>query len=316
MTGSSHRDKRPAHESNTAAGIGGVLPAVITPLRRDDRLDEQAFERHLRNLLDAGVHGLFIGGTAGEGPYITPEERAELWQVATATAGDEIRLVVAFLQPDTRSVLRAMQQFAQRQGRRRPDFVSAITPLYYPMDQTALIAHFEAIAEEAPAPLIIYNIPGNTHNPLTLDTLMQLGRHPRIAGVKESSGDFALFSQGVLNCDRAEFAWIQGKDLLDGPALMIGAPALITGLGNVWIEPYLELYQAATKHAWDEVDRYQRLINGLSHALRSAGVSPLSATKSAACKRLGIEPVFRVPGLEPEPQLISTIFRRVSELSG
>ncbi|TVR29777.1 MAG: dihydrodipicolinate synthase family protein [Spirochaetaceae bacterium] len=284
--------------STTTTRIQGVIAAAISPMHEDGSLDKALFERHVRYLVEAGVHGLFIGGTAGEGPYLSSEERIELFRIARGIVGASLPLYLAFLRPDTRTVIREMAQAERLLGDSGPDYVSAVAPLYYPVGQEALRGHFSMIADAAPVPLILYNIPGNTHNALDLQTIQDLAQHEQIAGIKESSGDFALFSQGLLEADADSFSWIQGKDHHDGPALMLGAPALITGLGNVWIEPYVALYRAVCERNWQRVNDAQLSINRLSRAVRSGGGAPLPSIKAAAMARWKARAFTRLPSME------------------
>jgi len=83
-------------------------------------------------------------------------------------------------------VLRELRSLA----RLEPEYVVAVSPYYLAMRQQDILEHFRQIAREAPAPLILYNIPGNTHNPMTLDTILELAQESNVAGIKDSSGDF------------------------------------------------------------------------------------------------------------------------------
>jgi len=282
--------------------VRGVVVAVISPMGEDGNLDLDVFEKHLEYLREAGVHGVFVGGTAGEGPYISADERVQLFRTARGVLGRSVALHAAFLRPDTASVLSDMRDFTKRCSGDAPDYVSAVAPFYYEVSQEELRRHFETIADEAPAPLIVYNIPANTHNPLELGTVRALARHRRIAGIKESSGDFGFFSQGFIQDATTRvrgFAWIQGKDVHDGASFLLGAPALITGLGNVWIEPYIQMYKAAAKGDSGEVLMSQDAINRLSSAVRSTGAGPLSAVKTAAMLRWGSCAYMRLAAMRP-----------------
>lgn len=301
----------------TDKNLCGVIPATITPIRPDGRLDTTVLRKHIDYLIGCGVHGVFLAGTAGEGLFLTAEQRIELYGTVREIVGDRVALTVAFIRPDTRSVMVEMREFAQQFGSDGPEYVSAVAPLYYPVDQDGLVTHFESIADAAPAPLIIYNIPGNTHNPLGLGAIKRLSVHRRIAGIKESSGDFALFSQGLMEQDSGtQFAWLQGKDNHDGHSLVLGAPGLITGLGNVWIEPYVRMYNAFLEGDTQTVISAQCQINALSAAVRSAGSSPIPAIKAAAAMRWNETGQPLMPALQLTDQAIQRIRAAVTETIG
>jgi 4-hydroxy-tetrahydrodipicolinate synthase len=165
-----------------------------------------------------------------------------------------------------------------------PDFIVVVAPYYYDASQDVIFQHFCEIARHAPAPVIVYNIPSRTHNPITLDTIFKLAQVENIAGVKDSSGDFAAFSRGIyVNADPA-FALIQGEDYLDGPAFLIGADGIVTGLGNVWIDPYVAMYEAFKAHNSDGIHQAQKQVNALYEIIQCVGGKTIPAIKAgAAC---------------------------------
>jgi 4-hydroxy-tetrahydrodipicolinate synthase len=118
-----------------------------------------------------------------------------------------------------------------------------------------------------------------------------------IGGIKDSSGDFMAFSQGVHADYPADFAWIQGEDLLDGPSLLIGAQGMVTGLGNVWIEPYIMMYQAARAGDAAEVKRAQQQINALYEIIPAAEGQVIPAIKAGAALLGRSAPTMKLPGL-------------------
>ena len=98
-----------------------------------------------------------------------------------------------------------------------------IAPYYLSFRQSDIIEHYRQVIEVSSVPVIVYNIPSTTHNPIALDTVLELARDPKVAGTKDSSGDFIPFSRGVIAHSDSNFSWIQGEDYLHGPSLMVGA---------------------------------------------------------------------------------------------
>ncbi|MCX7024579.1 MAG: dihydrodipicolinate synthase family protein [Spirochaetes bacterium] len=230
-------------DSATAAKLEGVIAALAIPMFEDGRIDTVNLEKQLVYLTSSGIRGLFLGGTTSEGAYLSTEEKLEIFRTAKRIAPSDKILCAACIQPSTRQVVDEMRAFAAL----GPDYIVAVTPYYMSVSQAAIAEHFRILARESPAPLIMYNIPQNTHNPMALDTVMDLASVGNIAGIKDSSGDFISFTRGVLGGSGEPFTWIQGEDLLDGPAYLVGAKAVVTGLSNVCVDPYLEIAAAAAR---------------------------------------------------------------------
>lgn len=272
--------------------IEGVIPAVMTPLTEGGSIDMGALEAQVGYLVESGVDGLFIGGTTAEGALLTAEERKAAFRLAKEVAGGKVTLYVVILRPHTEEVISELRDFVSLE----PAYAATVTPYYYGVSQETIIDHYTRIADASDVPFMLYNIPQNTHNPIALSSVLSLAEHPNIVGIKDSSGQFTAFSQGLLSPVKGEFAWIQGDDILDAASLLFGAPGLVTGLGNVWIEPYVEMYQAARSGAAELVKESQRKINTLARIIDIAGGAVIPAIKMAAALRGRGSERMRIPG--------------------
>lgn len=257
--------------------LRGILPAPITPVAEDGTIRADLYEKQIRYLVGTGVHGIFATGTTAEGPLLTSDERVTLLRIVKEhTTEDHLRCVVV-ARPGTLSVLREID----RVGAENPDYISAVTPFYFAATQAEIVGHYVRIADHSPVPILLYNIPQNTHNPMTLETIIELAGHPNIAGIKDSSGSFPEFQRGLLNADLPNFTWIQGEDLLDAPSLMLGARCIVTGLSNVWAEPYVAMFRAAESGDTSGVLAEQRRINDLARIIPAANGKVIAAIKTA-----------------------------------
>lgn len=279
--------------------IEGIIPAVMTPLKEDGSVDTGALERQIAYLVDAGVDGLFIGGTTAEGALLTVEERREAFRIAKEVGGRMVTLYVVILRPHTEQVIAELEDFVSLE----PAYAAAVTPYYYTVSQETIVDHFRRIADASEVPFMLYNIPQNTHNPMELSSILSLAEHPNIVGIKDSSGAFAPFTRGMLTPLKGEFAWIQGEDLLDAASLLFGAPGLVTGLGNVWIEPYVEMYRASRGGDNETVKECQRKINSLARVIGIAEGAVIPAIKMAAELRGRGSSRMRIPGDTLKPEL-------------
>jgi len=221
--------------------LAGFIPAPLLPLKEAGSIDFRLLEKQLEYLVQAGADGLFLNGTTGEGAWLSTGEKADVLRAARQVVAGRAFLAAACLQPATPQVLAEMEALLELE----PDFVVCVAPYYYAVPQSAVSAHFRELARRSPVPLILYNIPQCTHNPIALETVLELAREPNIAGIKDSSGDFVSFCRGLAAETPAGFAWIMGEDYLDGPAMLTGADGIVSGLSNVWAGFHSGLVRAA-----------------------------------------------------------------------
>jgi 4-hydroxy-tetrahydrodipicolinate synthase len=221
--------------------LAGFIPAPLLPLKEQGSVDFGLLEKQLDYLVQAGADGLFINGTTGEGAWLATDEKADVLRAAKNAVAGRAFLAAACIQPSTPQVLAELEVMLPL----APDFVVAVAPYYYALPQGAVAAHFREVARRSPLPLILYNIPQCTHNPIALETVLELAREPNIAGIKDSSGDFVSFCRGLAAEVPAGFSWIMGEDYLDGPAMLTGADGIVSGLSNVWAGFHAALVRAA-----------------------------------------------------------------------
>ncbi len=256
--------------------LEGFIPAVVTPLKENGRIDEKLFAKQIAYLADAGVDGFFINGTTGDGPLLSKDERLETLRIAGEITEGRQFLCAALIHPSTEQVLEEIEAFEQLE----PDFLVAVTPFYYSVSQKVIVEHYRTIVRATSIPLIVYNIPQCTHNKISYETFLQLAKIEEIAGIKDSSGDFVTFSRWLYGAPAEETAVVQGEDYLAGPSLNAGAKGLVSGLSNVWVKPYVEIMKASKRGDWNEVNRKQREINKLYEIIEVTGGKVLPAIKA------------------------------------
>jgi len=262
--------------------LGGIIPAVITPFEESGVVREKDLQEQVSYLLSGGSHGFFVNGTTGEGGHLTTEEKLRIYKLVEEVSGDHAILCAACIRPSTEMVVEEVKAFAQVE----PDYIVAVTPYYYDVSQEVIYRHFKAVAEVASAPVIIYNIPSRTHNPIDMKTVRRLADVENIVGIKDSTGNFTAFSMGMLSDFPEDFVWIQGEDLVDGPSLIIGAHGLVTGLSNILIDPYVKMFDAAKAGNIAEVLECQRTVNKLAEVIFVTG-GQVNASIKAAVSLLG-----------------------------
>jgi 4-hydroxy-tetrahydrodipicolinate synthase len=283
--------------------LHGVIPAIITPMDAEGCVDYGALEKQAGYLSTAGVQGFFVGGTTAEGAYLSTQElRSSFEVVQKASQGNQF-LCLASLRSSTEAVCEEVKALSSLE----PDYLVIIAPYYLSFRQSDILEHYKRVIEVSPFPVIVYNIPGTTHNPIALETILDLARDPRVAGTKDSSGDFIPFSRGVLSYSDSNFSWIQGEDYLHGPSLMAGAQGIVTGLGNVFVEDYVEMYRASQQREWETVKHRQRRINRLYGVIRSCNGRTIPAIKAAVAELGRCDPWMRARSMTPSKKDLEAV---------
>ena len=245
----------------------GVVNAILTPFGGDGKIDFPLLEKQTSFLVEGGLDGLFVNGSTGEGLLLEPEERYDNLSCIKEVSNGKVDLYACCIQPTTHQVIKDMEKIQSL----APDYVVAVPPLYYSGDQDMIYVHFKEIAAASPAPLVLYNFPQMTNNPLYLETLVKLAELGNIIGVKDSSGDFLSFVQGAASHSSDEFCWMQGDDLLHATSLLAGSEAVVTGLGNVSIKDHVALYKAFLNKDHDTMWAHQKELNKLYRLITETG---------------------------------------------
>ncbi len=206
-----------------APRVGRLLTAMLTPFDRNDRVDLREAARLARWLIAQGNDGLVVCGTTGESPALEDDEKLALFRACKEALGSSGSIVAGTGTNNTRHSVE-LTKAAEACG---VDAILAVVPYYNKPTQDGLLRHFGAIAEATSLPVILYNIPGRTGTNMLPATLLELAqRHANIAGVKESSADFAQFS--TILRDRPDgFGFWSGDDYLFLPTLALGGDGLI-----------------------------------------------------------------------------------------
>jgi 4-hydroxy-tetrahydrodipicolinate synthase len=285
-----------------------VLPAPITPFGEDGSIRTDLFEQQIDYLAKAGVHGFFVAGTTAEGAMLSDDERRTLFRIMVDRTTEQHLRCVVLVKPDTRAVLTAIDRIVNE----APDYISAVTPFYVSVTQAEIIGHYTAIADHSPVPVLLYNIPQNTGNPMTLPTILELSQHPNIVGIKDSTGNMPQFQRGLLAGQSDDFTWIQGEDLVDAVSFLTGVRCIVSGLSNAWAEPYVAMWKAVEAGNHAAVIAEQRRINALAEIIFRTDGKVVPAIKTAAALQGRSTRHTRVPSM----QLSSAHEAAVAEVIG
>ncbi|NIJ13282.1 4-hydroxy-tetrahydrodipicolinate synthase [Saccharomonospora amisosensis] len=269
----------------TKSALHGVIPPLVTPLDEQGEVDRRSLERVVSDQLDAGVHGVFVGGSTGEIALLDTARRTAAIEVVTGTVAGAVPVLAGAVDTGTLRVVEHARQ-AVRLG---ADAVVVTTPFYIRPHRDEIVEHFRQVHAAVDAPVIGYDIVSATGSRLTADIVAELASSGLIAGLKDSSGDLASFRE-ILR--RTELPAFTGSELLADTAVQLGGAGIVPGLGNVDPHGYVRLYRAVRESdveaASAEQDRLARLFAITSVAdQRRIGLtaSVLGAYKAAMALR-------------------------------
>jgi len=289
--------------------VSGVLVALATPLNRDGSVDEPSITRLVEHVLAGGVHGLLPLGSTGEGAALDEAARRRVLSAVVEAGAGRVPVICGVAQASVASV-RTEIESAARLG---ADAVLVAPPFYYPMDQASVLAFYRRIAEDAPVPILVYNIPQFTKVVVEPATIATLAAQGAVKGVKDSSRDFEYF-EGVCIATREVdgFRVFTGSDSMLVASLAAGASGTICGAANIapdWVVRVYDDYArgdlAAARAGQDKV--YQLVM-----ALRG-DVFP-SAIKAALHMLDICEPWPAPPATRLDERLESRLRDRLAEL--
>ncbi|WFP65542.1 MULTISPECIES: dihydrodipicolinate synthase family protein [unclassified Mesorhizobium] len=268
----------------------GVVPPVVTPLNPDFSVDFPSFTRVLENLLNGGVHGLFVLGSTSEVVFHDETARQAIVDHAVKVNNGRVPLFVGVIDPTTDRVINH-SRIAKAAG---ADAIVVTAPFYARTSQPEIIDHFRYIRDAVDIPIIAYDIPVCVHVKLERKTTVTMAREGIVAGLKDSSGDDGNLRYVLqdMASDRGFFG-MTGSEIMVDTALSMGAHGVVPGLANVDPRGYVKLWnllQAGDhKAARAEQERLLKLFEIVTISLgrTSAGSAGVGAFKSAM-RSLGI----------------------------
>lgn len=205
----------------------GVATAIVTPMN-ENGVDYDAFGKLIDWQIEQGINGLVVAGTTGEGPTLSDEEHREVLAYAVKKINGRVPCIAGTGSNDTAYAIE-LTQYACSIG---CDVMLVVTPYYNKATQKGLVKMFNAIADASTKPIIVYNIPSRTGVNIEPATFVELAKHPRIAAIKEASGNLSKMVE--------EFALLDGSlDIYSGnddqivPTLSMGGKGVISVLSNI-----------------------------------------------------------------------------------
>jgi len=280
----------------------GCGTALVTPFTSSGAVDEAGVRRLARRQVEAGVHFLVPCGTTGEAPTLSPEERRRVVEIVVEEARGRVPVLAGAGGYDTREVVEA----ARVLHRAGVDGLLSVTPYYNKPTPDGLFCHYQAIADATPLPIVVYNVPGRTGCNVDPSTLVRLASIPRVAGVKEASGNMTQICE-VLNAVPADFVVLSGDDALTLPAMAVGARGVISVASNECPAEMARLVEAAEKNDFAAArEVHARLLPLMLANFAESNPIPVKA----AMAQMGLlEETYRLPMVPPRAETRERLLR-------
>lgn len=221
--------------------LRGVYVPVITPFAADGSVAHDALTRLCHEYLDAGAAGIVALGTTGESAALTAAERtAVIATIDAVCAARAAALIVGTGTNNTATTIDAVEalvEVASVVG------TLVVTPYYVRPSTEGVIAHFRAVADASPVPVVLYNIPYRTGRVLDANAILALADHANISGIKQAVGGIDHDTLEVLRRAPRDFAVLGGEDAFVYPTVALGGHGAIAAAAHVCTERFVAMVE-------------------------------------------------------------------------
>ncbi|MHA1617624.1 MAG: dihydrodipicolinate synthase family protein [Candidatus Njordarchaeales archaeon] len=287
----------------------GVIVPMITPFKKDYSIDFEALKWLTEFLMRKGVHGLFPYSTTGEFVHLKPGEGIKIVETVLEEAKNSVKIIPGISSNTTLECI----ELGKKMEDLGVDGVIATPPFFFKLKTKHLIEHFSGIASRLSLPIIVYNIPSLTGNPIPVEVYEKLAKeHSNIAGAKITYDSVSYLRNLIIALKevRKDFSILTGLDDMFLYTLLIGGDGGIMACANFAPQIHVELYNAYRNGEYEKAIGLSRKLAKLARIYDYASSFP-SAIKTAF-KILGtpVKPVVRPP-LTPEPSEVEEKIRMI-----
>jgi 4-hydroxy-tetrahydrodipicolinate synthase len=270
----------------------GSIPALVTPFAAG-RVDEAIFRDFVAWQIDQGSDGLVPCGTTGEVATLSAEEHRDVIAAAVQAADGRVPVIAGCGTYSTAASIERVRAAADLGA----NAALVVVPYYNKPSQAGLKAHFTAIAEASPIQIVVYNVPSRTVADISVETLAEVAKHPRIAAVKDATGNLGRVSAQRLACGE-DFVQLSGNDDMALGFNAMGGVGCISVTANVAPKLCSDFQKAMREGRWDEALALQDRLYPL-HAALFSDASPGPAKYALSRVRPGFPAELRLPLTEP-----------------
>lgn len=269
----------------------GSIPALVTPFS-GGRVAEDTFADFVEWQISEGSNGLVPCGTTGEVATLTADEHREVIARTVRVANGRVPVIAGCGTYSTANSIERARVAADLGA----DAILAVVPYYNKPSQAGLAAHFTAIADASPLPIVVYNVPSRTVADISVETLASISKHPKIVAVKDATGNLGRVSDQRLKCG-ADFCQLSGNDDMALGFNGMGGVGCISVTANVAPRLCSDFQTAMREGRWDDALKFQDKLYPL-HAALFTDASPAPTKYALTRVRPGFPAELRLPLVE------------------
>jgi 4-hydroxy-tetrahydrodipicolinate synthase len=222
--------------------LRGAITALITPFTADGKIDEAALGALVDWQIAEGIHGVVPCGSTGEAVTMSLAERERVTRITVERAKGRVPVIAGAGSNNTAEAIENSKALAKAGA----THLLHVSPMYNKPPQRGLLAHFRAVADASPVPIVLYNVPGRTASNVTAETTLALAEHKNIVAVKEASGNTGQIDQ-ILRGRPEGFSVLSGDDGLTLAVMSAGGDGVISVISNAVPKLCAQLTDALAK---------------------------------------------------------------------
>jgi 4-hydroxy-tetrahydrodipicolinate synthase len=220
--------------------LKGTGVAVVTPFKKDKSIDFAALENIIELQIAGGLNYIVTLGTTGESVVLSEEEKIEVFNCTVSKVNGRVPIVIGIGGNNTAEVIKSFGKFDLS----KVVAILSVTPYYNKPAQEGLYQHYIALADAAPKPILLYNVPGRTGRNMTAETTLRLSAHKNIAGIKEAGPEMAQ-TIAILKDRPSDFLVVSGDDEIVMAQIACGMDGVISVASNAFPKQFTDMINAA-----------------------------------------------------------------------
>ncbi len=213
--------------------LKGLGVALVTPFLENGQIDFEGLTRLVKHCISGNVDYLVVLGTTAETATLSNSEKEQVISHINKVNNGQIPMVIGIGGNNTQEIINQVKQVDTSIF----TAVLSVVPMYVKPSQKGIEAHYTAIADHSPLPVLLYNVPSRTGVNMQAQTTANLALHPNIIGIKEATGDFSQVL-AVIKSVPQDFLVISGEDLLALPLITAGGHGVISVVGQAFPEAF------------------------------------------------------------------------------
>jgi 4-hydroxy-tetrahydrodipicolinate synthase len=285
----------------------GTGVAMVTPFKKDGSVDFTSLEKLTNHLIGGSVDYLVVQGTTGESATLNDTEKQEVLDCVVKVNAGRLPIVFGHGGNNTKALIDGFSNI----NLSGVDAILSASPYYNKPTQAGIIAHFTALADASPLPIILYNVPGRTSSNMLPETTLTLASHKNVIAVKEASGNLDQVGQVIKN-KPSKFLVLSGDDPLIVPHMALGGDGIISVVANAFPREFSSISKLCFQGDYNKARVIHYALVDLIYMLFAEG-NPCGV--KAVLSILGImEDNLRLPLVPVSSELKSELAKKVAEI--